>query len=103
MTFVNIIKHINMLMREVGGIHRLALIISLLMNRGSQKGNMPDTENNDRPKMPFGFGCYVCGSTFESNQERLIHLEKLRHVDLYSTGSPQGSEEIHRLAMIKCL
>jgi hypothetical protein len=55
---------------------------------------------NEYPAIPNGYSCYVCGSTFDTNQERLMHLEKFSHRDLYNTGSPQEKEEIHRLFMV---
>ena len=54
---------------------------------------------NGYPSIPRGYCCYVCGSTFETNQERLMHLEEFRHIDLYDTGSPQEKEEIRRLSL----
>jgi hypothetical protein len=88
------------LIREVADVHRLGLIIDLLVgNRSLQKGNMHNTVETEYPKIPHSFGCYVCGSVFETNQERLVHLEKLKHIDLYSTGSPQEIEEVHRLSL----
>ena len=57
--------------------------------------NGPNIHQNKSPTIPHGYGCFVCGSTFETNQERLIHLE---HMDLYNTGSPQ-EREVHRLSL----
>jgi hypothetical protein len=101
MSLGHIIKYINMLMREIVSYHGLGLIIGLSMKRSkdNQKENTINMENNEYPKIPCGFSCYVCGSTFETNQERLMHLENFRHKDLYSTVSPQESEEVHRLSL----
>jgi hypothetical protein len=75
---------------------RVGLFTRITMKRSSriQKGKGP----TGYPAMPQGYSCYVCGSTFETNEERLMHLENFRHIDLYDTGSPQEREEIHRLS-----
>ena len=103
MSFVNIIMGPNELIRQVTGDYALGLITRLTMRRN--KGNMIVgrlTRQNEYPTMPKGYGCYVCGSTFDTNQERLMHLEKFRHIDLYDTGSPQEKEEIRRLSLYFC-
>jgi hypothetical protein len=69
-------------------------------NRGIQSGRETDVHMKEYPSIPHGYGCYVCGSYFKTNEERLSHLEKFRHMDLYDTGSPQEKEEIHRLCML---
>lgn len=69
-------------------------------NAGNQSGRDTHIDVKDYPSIPHGYGCYVCGSSFETNEERISHLELLRHVDLYNTGSPQEKEEIHRLCMV---
>ena len=51
------------------------------------------------PRYHVDMARFVCGSTFETNQERLIHLESFKHIDLYNTGSPQEREEVHRLSV----
>lgn len=88
-------------MREVVGDHRMGLFSRLAMkrNRGIQNGKGPNIYPVEYPSIPHGFSCYVCGSTFETNQERLMHLEKCKHMDLYNTISPQEKEEIRRLSL----
>jgi hypothetical protein len=79
---------------------RLGLFTRITMKRSSriQRGKGPNMDQTGYPSMPQGYSCYVCGSTFETNEERLMHLENFRHIDLYNTGSPQEREEIHRLS-----
>jgi hypothetical protein len=86
--------------REVVGGQGLGIISRLLLKRieGSQNSSGLDKKDREYPKIPYGFSCYVCGSTFETNQERLMHLEKFDHLDLYNTVSPQEKEEVHRLS-----
>ena len=90
-----------MLMHEITCNHKLGLIVDRIIKRskGNQNEDKYITEKNEYPRIPNGFSCYVCGSTFETNQDRLVHLEDFRHKDLYSTGSPQESEEVHRLSL----
>ncbi len=88
-----------MLIQVVGG-QGLGIINRLLLKRieCNQNSNGLDKKDREYPKIPYGFSCYVCGSTFETNQERLMHLEKFDHLDLYNTVSPQEKEEVHRLS-----
>jgi hypothetical protein len=90
----------NMLMRKVIGDHGLRLITHLTMkrNKRNQSGKGPNIHPIEYPTIPHGYECYVCGSTFDTNQERLTHLEKFRHIDLYDSGSPQEKEEIRRIS-----
>ena len=101
MSFVNIIMYLEMLIHEVVSGQGLGLITRLIMKRNkvNHNGNGPNIHQNKCPTIPHGYGCYVCGSSFETNQERLIHLEKFKHIDLYNTGSPQEREEVHRLSL----
>jgi hypothetical protein len=100
MSFVHIIMYLDMLIREVMGEHGLGLITRLTMkrNEGNQRGNGLNIHRYEYPMVPHDYVCYVCGSTFETNQERLTHLENFGHIDLYNTGSPQEQEEIRRLS-----
>lgn len=101
MSFAHIIMNLRMLIREVVGDHGLGLIARFTMkrNKGDQSSKGPSIHQNEYPTLPHGYGCYVCGSTFDTNQERLTHLEKFKHFDLYNTGSPQEKEEIRRLSL----
>jgi hypothetical protein len=47
-----------------------------------------------------GFQCFVCGTGFASNDERIQHLEKGSHGSMYDTGSPQESEDARRCRII---
>jgi hypothetical protein len=99
MSFVHICI-VLLSIREVVGGQGLGIISRLLLKRieGSQNSSGLDKKDREYPKIPYGFSCYVCGSTFETNQERLMHLEKFDHLDLYNTVSPQEKEEVHRLS-----
>ena len=99
-SFVHIIMNLKMSVRNVGD-RRKGLFTRITMKRSSniQNGKGPNMNQNGYPSIPHGYSCYVCGSTFETNQERLLHLEKFMHVDLYNTGSPQEKEEIRRLSL----
>lgn len=46
----------------------------------------------DYPKIPSDFQCFVCGVRFDTNMERLQHLEQEAHLSLYVTGTPNDSE-----------
>lgn len=46
----------------------------------------------DYPKIPSDFQCFVCGVRFDTNMDRLHHLEKEAHSGLYATGMPNDSE-----------
>jgi hypothetical protein len=93
--------NLKMSIREVVDERRMGLFTRITMKRSSniQNGKAPNMNQNGYPSIPHGYCCYVCGSTFETNQERLMHLEKFRHIDLYNTGSPQEKEEIRRLSL----
>jgi hypothetical protein len=93
--------NLEMSIREVVDEHSMGLFTRITMKRSSniQNGKAPNMKQNGYPSIPYGYCCYVCGSTFETNQERLMHLEKFRHIDLYNTGSPQEKEEIRRLSL----
>jgi hypothetical protein len=88
--------------RMIVGDRRLGIMTHSLPNKieDSQKTNELSKTNREYPRMPSGFGCYVCGSYFETNEERLKHLEEFKHMDLYNTASPQEREEVHRLSSI---
>ena len=99
MRFVHIIIHLEMQIHEIVGHHGLELIIHHILKRnsGNQDGNESELDRYKCPTIPQGYGCFVCGSTFETNQERVMHLEKFRHLDLHNTGTPQEGEEVRRL------
>ncbi|MGI8833974.1 MAG: hypothetical protein ACR2IS_15225 [Nitrososphaeraceae archaeon] len=40
----------------------------------------------DYPRTSAGFQCFVCGTRFDSNEERIEHLEKGSHGSMYDTG-----------------
>jgi hypothetical protein len=46
------------------------------------------------------FQCFVCGTRFASNEERIQHLEEESHGGMYDTGSPQESEDARRCRII---
>lgn len=100
MSFVHIIMHLEMLIHGVVGQYGFGLIARLRLkkNNGNQNENGVGLDRNKFPTIPQGYGCFVCGSIFETNQERLMHLEKFNHLDLYRTGSPQEIEEVRRLS-----
>jgi hypothetical protein len=50
----------------------------------------------DYPRTSAGFQCFVCGTRFASNEERIEHLEKGSHGSMYDTGSPQETEDARR-------
>jgi hypothetical protein len=52
------------------------------------------------PRISNGFQCFVCGTGFASNDERIQHLEKGSHGSMYDTGSPQESEDVRRCRII---
>jgi hypothetical protein len=83
------------LIREAVGGQGLGIISRLFLKRIEGNQNSSGLENKDRecPKIPYGFSCYVCGSTFETNQERLMHLEKFDHLDLYNTVGKRRSTD----------
>ena len=49
------------------------------------------------PKMPSSFQCFVCGKQFDTNEERIEHLEEAAHTSMYDTASPQEREDTRRL------
>ena len=49
------------------------------------------------PKVPSGFQCFECGEQFNTNEDRMQHLEKGSHGGHYDTGSPQEREDTRRL------
>src|SRR5919106_5906903 len=100
MSFVHIIMHLEMLIHGLVGQYgfRLIACLRLKKNNGNQDKNGVESDRNKFPTIPQGYGCFVCGSIFETNQERLMHLEKFNHSDLYRTGSPQEIEEVRRLS-----
>jgi len=59
------------------------------------KDNIQNTKRSipqDYPKIPSDFQCFVCGVRFDTNMDRLHHLEKEAHSGLYVTGMPNDSE-----------
>ena len=52
------------------------------------------------PKVPTGFQCFVCGTRFDSNEERIEHLTGGSHGGMYDTGSPQETEDARRCRII---
>jgi hypothetical protein len=52
------------------------------------------------PITPDGFQCFVCGTRFASNEERIEHLEKGLHGSMYDTGSPQETEDVRRCRIV---
>ena len=44
------------------------------------------------PKVTSDFQCFVCGVRFDTNMDRLHHLENEAHSGLYVTGMPNDSE-----------
>jgi hypothetical protein len=54
----------------------------------------------DYPRKSAGFQCFVCGTRFASNEERIEHLEKGSHGSMYDTGSPQETEDARRCRII---
>ncbi len=91
--------NLKMSIRDVVDDHRTGLFTRITMKTSSNIQNGKGPNQNGYPSIPHGYSCYVCGSTFETNQERLLHLEEFRHIDLYNTGSPQEKEEIRRLSL----
>jgi hypothetical protein len=100
MSFVHIIMHLEMLIHGLVGQYASGLIASLRLkkNYGNQNGNGTALDRNKFPTIPQGYSCFVCGSVFDTNQERIMHLENFNHLDLYRTGSPQEIEEVRRLS-----
>jgi hypothetical protein len=56
--------------------------------------------NEEFPKMPSDFECFVCGALFTTNEERKQHLGKYAHNDMYDTVSPQEREDVRRFSNI---
>ena len=54
----------------------------------------------DYPRTGAGFQCFVCGTRFVSNEERIEHLEKGSHGSMYDTGSPQETEDARRFISV---
>lgn len=52
------------------------------------------------PRTSAGFQCFVCGTRFGSNGERIEHLEKGPHGSMYDTGSPQEREDGRRCRIV---
>ncbi len=64
---------------------------------GGGKGSSEEKQSPEQsPKMSSGFQCFVCGTRFGSNVERIEHLEKGPHGSMYDTGSPQEREDGRR-------
>ena len=67
------------------------------LNQMREKENYDSREYKTRAKehltMPTDFECLVCGTKFETNEERKHHLEKGSHGHFYNTTSPQEHEE----------
>jgi hypothetical protein len=41
----------------------------------------------DYPRASTGFQCFVCGTRFSTNEERIQHLEEGSHGSMYDTCS----------------
>jgi hypothetical protein len=54
----------------------------------------------DYPRTSTDFQCFVCGTRFTSNKERIEHLEEGSHGGMYDTGSPQETEDARRCRII---
>jgi hypothetical protein len=54
-------------------------------------------EKKERPKMPSGFQCFVCGKQFSTNEERIQHLREESHDSMHNTATPQETEDTRRL------
>jgi hypothetical protein len=54
----------------------------------------------DYPRTSAGFQCFVCGTRFASNEERIAHLARGSHGGMYDTGSPQETEDARRCRII---
>ena len=52
------------------------------------------------PRTSAGFQCFVCGTRFGSNEERIEHLEKGSLGSMYDTGSPQEREDGRRCRIV---
>ena len=71
--------------------------------RQIEEDEFDNYHNNNRntkgeyPTVPTGFECFVCGTKFATNEERIQHLEKNTHGSMYDTGSPQEREDARRL------
>jgi hypothetical protein len=63
----------------------------------SYRNNNKRNTKGEYPTVPAGFECFVCGTKFATNEERVQHLEKNTHGSMYDTGSPQESEDARRL------
>ncbi|MFY9565343.1 MAG: hypothetical protein WAQ29_03245 [Nitrososphaeraceae archaeon] len=63
----------------------------------SYRNNNKRITKGEYPTVPAGFECFVCGTTFATNEERVQHLEKNTHGSMYDTGSPQEREDARRL------
>jgi hypothetical protein len=61
-----------------------------------REDNEDKNRTNDYPKTCSGFQCFVCGTRFTTNEERIQHLEKEPHGGMYDTCSPQEREESRR-------
>jgi hypothetical protein len=46
------------------------------------------------PRISNGFQCFVCGTGFSLNDERIQHLQKGSHGSMYDTGLPQESKDV---------
>jgi hypothetical protein len=54
----------------------------------------------DYPRTSSDFQCFVCGTRFASNEERIEHLEEGSHGGMYDTGSPQEREDAKRCRIV---
>lgn len=54
----------------------------------------------DYPRTSIGFQCFVCGTRFASNEERIEHPEEGSHGGIYDTGSPQEREDARRCRIV---
>ena len=70
--------------------------ITIKQKRREKNGQDKRTKE-DYPKVPSGFQCFECGKQFNTNEDRMQHLEKGPHGGNYDTGSPQEREDTRRL------
>jgi hypothetical protein len=68
-----------------------------LKQKGRGENSQDKRTKEDYPKVPSGFQCFECGRQFDTNEDRIQHLEKESHGDNYDTGSPQEREDTRRL------
>jgi hypothetical protein len=68
-----------------------------LRQKGKKENSQDKRTKEDYPKVPSGFQCFECGRQFDTNEDRIQHLEIESHGGNYDTGSPQEREDTRRL------